>query len=86
MRAGSLMSAVTLIGEEYVSDDGVEKYAERVKAEARLLLDSSLEPWHIEVDNGQVKVYSRAVQGTEVSQRLGVLLCVSHTTGRWHTA
>ena len=62
------MSAVTLIGEELVSDDGMEKYAERVKAEARSLLDSDLKLWHLEVDSKQVKVYTRPVQDTEVSQ------------------
>ena len=70
------MSAVTvtLIGEEHVSDDGVEKYAERVKAEARSLFDSDLKLWHLEVDSDQVKVYTRPVQDTEVSQAWAGLL------------
>lgn len=62
------MSAVTLIGEEHVSDDGVGKYAERVKAEARSLLDTDLKLWDLEVDSDHVKVYTRPVSDTEVNK------------------
>ena len=61
------MPAISLIGEEHVNDGGVEKYAERVKAEARSLFESDLKLWHLEVDSDQVQVYTRPVQDTEVS-------------------